>query len=192
MGRRERLGDDRAAPRREGALRQRAIRERSGTFYRVRPRLCEWLFVSRVCGREISGVREQRRAANRRARVRVAWQKSEGEERARSELPKREQNKDDGFRRGRATGRSSVLAATVTMLPRYGFIDVTHVPGTKIGLGPKAKHSARLAYGPGVGGSFESPCKTEYYAIDVPLNVYKPCPPRGFLMPPRKRREPKC
>ena len=73
------------------------------------------------------------------------------------------------------------------MLPRYGFIDVTHVPGTKIGLGPKAKHSARLAYGPGVGGSFESPCKTEYYAIDVPLNVYKPCPPRGFLMPPRKK-----
>ena len=43
--------------------------------------MCEWLFVSRVCGREISGVREQRRAANRRARVRVAWQKSEGEER---------------------------------------------------------------------------------------------------------------
>jgi hypothetical protein len=82
---------------------------------------------------------------------------------------------------------------THSMLPRYGFLE-TSGSAAYLGPGPGKKTSARLAYGPGPGGSFDVFCAAGLAYDLPPLHVYKerstsftiPPPPRGTSPPPYK------
>lgn len=78
-------------------------------------------------------------------------------------------------------------------LPRWGFLE-SSTAAAYLGPGPGKKTSARLAYGPGPGGSFESFCGAALMYELPPLHVYKerstfftisPCKdrPPGFKRP---------
>jgi len=68
-------------------------------------------------------------------------------------------------------------------LPRYGFIEQAR-SSAFIGRGPNEQHSARLAYGPGPAGSFETWCCATIGYTLPPLHVYKERTPY-FHLPPR-------
>jgi len=68
-------------------------------------------------------------------------------------------------------------------LPRYGFIEQAR-SSAFIGRGPNERHSARLAYGPGPAGSFETWCCATIGYTLPPLHIYKERTPY-FHLPPR-------
>lgn len=73
-------------------------------------------------------------------------------------------------------------------LPRYGFME-TSTAAAYLGPGPGKKTSARLAYGPGPGGSFDVFCAAGLAYDLPPLDVYKERS-TSFTIPPCRTSPP--
>ena len=73
-------------------------------------------------------------------------------------------------------------------LPRYGFFE-TSTAAAYLGPGPGKRTSARLAYGPGPGGSFDVFCAAGLIYDLPPLHVYKERS-SSFKIPPCRTSPP--
>ena len=74
-------------------------------------------------------------------------------------------------------------------LPRYGF-DHSSTAAAYLGPGPGKKTSARLAYGPGPAGSFDSFCGAGLAYTLPPLHVYKESATFFTISPCRTKPDP--